>query len=119
MIDNGSNKGVRWINIDDILFENDGHRQYTDVLFFPNRVGMTPDEKSEHPTQKPVGAIEVLIQWTTNEGMNVFDPFLGSGTTLVACEQQKRIGHGMEIDPGYVAICLERMQSIGLEPRLG
>lgn len=46
------------------------------------------------------------------------DPFLGSGTTMVAAEQLGRICYGMEIEPKYVAVALERMEGMGLEPRL-
>lgn len=47
-----------------------------------------------------------------------YDPFLGSGTTMVAAEQLGRICYGMEIEPKYVAVALERMAGMGLEPRL-
>jgi DNA modification methylase len=49
---------------------------------------------------------------------NVFDPFLGSGTTLVACEQLSRVGVGIEISPGYVAVALQRLKDMGLSPKL-
>lgn len=52
------------------------------------------------------------------EGCEVYDPFLGSGTTLVATEQSGRIGYGMEIEPKYIAVALERLSKLGLEPRL-
>jgi len=48
----------------------------------------------------------------------VYDPFLGSGTTMVAAEQTGRICFGMELEPKYVAIILQRMADMGLEPRL-
>ena len=48
----------------------------------------------------------------------VFDPFSGSGTTLVACERLGRIGFAVEIDAGYVAVSLERLASMGLEPEV-
>jgi len=47
-----------------------------------------------------------------------YDPFLGSGTTMVAAEQTGRICYGMEIEPKYVAVTLERMVGMGLEPLL-
>ena len=50
------------------------------------------------------------------EGL-VYDPFLGSGTTLVACEQTGRIGYGMEIEPKYCSVALERLTGMGLEAR--
>lgn len=52
----------------------------------------------------------------TKQGESVLDPFLGSGTTMVACEQQGRVCYGMEIEPKYVAVTLERMAGMGLEP---
>jgi len=49
----------------------------------------------------------------------VYDPFLGSGTTLIACENLGRRCRGIEIDPGYVAVTLERFQAhIGVQPEL-
>ena len=48
----------------------------------------------------------------------VFDPFVGSGTTLVASEQLERTGYGIEIAPKYVAVTLERLSKMGIEPRL-
>lgn len=70
-----------------------------------------------HPTQKPTSLIEdILNQWCKNDV--VIDPFLGSGTTLVACERLGRIGRGMEISPGYVAVSLQRLADMGLEPVL-
>ena len=75
----------------------------------------TAGEKRDflHPTTKPVSLIARLISW--GEG-NVADPFLGSGTTVVAAEQEGRIAFGMEISEKYVAVVLERMASHGLEP---
>ena len=51
------------------------------------------------------------------EGDCVYDPFLGSGTTLIAAEQLGRICYGMEISPAYVAVILQRAKDVGLEPR--
>jgi DNA modification methylase len=48
----------------------------------------------------------------------VFDPFGGSGTTLVCCEQLQRRARCIEIEPKYVAVALERMSEMGLEPKL-
>jgi hypothetical protein len=47
----------------------------------------------------------------------VFDPFLGAATTIVAAEQSGRLGRGIELSPQYVAIALERLAGMGLEPR--
>jgi DNA modification methylase len=48
----------------------------------------------------------------------IYDPFCGSGSTILAAAQLKRVGYGCEVDPGYVAVELERLASIGLKPEL-
>ena len=70
-----------------------------------------------HNHEKPATWVAMLIA-NTSPGRIIFDPFLGSGTTIVACEQTGRIGYGMEIDPAYCAVTLERLAGMGLEPRL-
>ena len=75
--------------------------------------------KSEfHPTMKPVELIARAIKNSSQEGEIIYDPFLGSGTTMVAAEQLRRVCYGMEIAPGYVAVTLERLNQMGLEPKL-
>lgn len=77
----------------------------------------TQDTKRRvHPTQKPVQLIAALIELA--HGQIIYDPFLGSGTTLVACEQTGRKGRGLEISEKYCAVILERMAGMGLSPRL-
>lgn len=60
-----------------------------------------------HPTQKPVELLEEVIQWT--EGL-VVDPFLGSGTTLIAAEKTGRKCYGMELDPKYCDVIVKRWE---------
>ena len=74
-----------------------------------------PQRGRFHANQKPVGLLSAIIERT--EGI-IADPFLGSGTTMVAAEQLGRICYGMEIEPKYVAVALERMAGMGLEPKL-
>jgi DNA modification methylase len=74
--------------------------------------------KTGHGTEKPVECMAKPIRNNTKPGQLVCDPFLGSGTTLVACEQLSREGVGIEIDPKYVAVTLERLSEMGLEPKL-
>ncbi len=75
--------------------------------------------KSEfHPTMKPVELIARAIRNSSQEGEIIYDPFLGSGTTMVAAEQLRRVCYGMEITPGYAAVTLERLNKMGLEPKL-
>jgi DNA modification methylase len=59
-----------------------------------------------------------LIMNSSRKGDLVYDPFLGSGTTLLACEQLGRIGFGVELNPRYVAVALERLSMLGLKPKL-
>ena len=74
-----------------------------------------PRDSKLHPTQKPV---EVMARAIGNHKGGVFDPFLGSGTTMVAAEQLKRRCNGLELEPKYCAVILERMQDMGLTPVL-
>ena len=55
---------------------------------------------------------------TNESSKTVYDPFLGSGTTMVAAEQLGRICYGIEIEPKYVAVALQRMKDMGLQPEL-
>jgi len=71
-----------------------------------------------HPTQKPVGLISEILRDFTVPDDRVFDPYLGSGTTMLAAELTGRICYGAEYDDGYVAVTLERMSGMGLEPKL-
>ena len=70
-----------------------------------------------HPTQKPVELFAQCIEKSTRAGDLVADPFLGSGTTAVACQQLGRKCRGVEIEPKYCAVTLERLSQMGLEPR--
>lgn len=63
-----------------------------------------------HPTQKPVAVPEHAIEHSSNIGMLVFDGFLGSGTTLIACEKTGRRCYGTEIDPCYVDVIIKRYE---------
>ena len=61
-----------------------------------------------HPTVKPVGLVADAIMDVTRRGEAVLDAFLGSGTTLIACERTGRVCFGAEIDPPYVDVAIER-----------
>jgi len=62
----------------------------------------------EHPTQKPVDLYAKSITNSSASGAIVYEPFSGSGTALIACEQLGRRCRAVEISPGYVAVALER-----------
>ncbi len=71
----------------------------------------------KHKTMKPLE----LFEWCINSvsGDSVLDPFLGSGTTLIACENLNRKCYGVEIEPKYVAVTLQRYyDAFGIEPEL-
>jgi DNA modification methylase len=79
-------------------------------------IGMRDDtEQSDHGTQKPLGCMQRPIQNHGKEGDIVYDPFLGSGTTLIAAHRTGRRCYGMEISPRYADVCLRRAEAEGLE----
>ena len=63
-----------------------------------------------HPTQKPVKLISQILEDFSKPNDIVYDPFLGSGTTLIASEKTNRICYGMEIDPAYCDVIIQRWQ---------
>lgn len=63
-----------------------------------------------HPTMKPVELCEKAIKNSSNWDDIVMDLFLGSGSTLIACEKTNRICYGMEIDPKYVDVIIKRWE---------
>lgn len=65
---------------------------------------------SNHPTEKPIGLVEKLVGQFTDERETILDPFMGSGTTGVACVNTGRKFIGIEIDPGYFEIAKQRIQ---------
>ena len=70
-----------------------------------------------HPTQKPIA----LMRWCLGflpDAKTILDPFMGSGTTLVACAKMGRKGIGIELDPGYFQTACERVQRAYDEPDL-
>jgi DNA modification methylase len=66
-------------------------------------------EYGKHPWQQAVGQAKYVLEKFSNEGDTVLDPFLGSGTTLVACKELNRIGLGFENDPDCEVIINERL----------
>lgn len=96
-------------------WKNTGHKFYgdfqTSILEFPK-----PQKADLHPTMKPVDLVAKLIANSSTSDEIILDPFLGSGTTLVACEQTERQGRGIEISEKYCAVVLQRLTDLGLEP---
>lgn len=81
-----------------------GHCKNT-VLRFPS------GESKMHPTQKPIELFKTLLATSTNEEDKVLDPFLGSGTTALACKHLNRNCVGIEISEKYCKIAQERLDS--------
>lgn len=67
-----------------------------------------PARSSQHPTMKPVALINRFILNSSQQGELVYDPFGGSGSTLIACEKLNRKCNMMELDPRYVDVIVER-----------
>ncbi len=66
----------------------------------------------KHPTQKPIDLIKRIIKTATNKDGLVLDPFLGSGTTAVACEKLDRRYIGFEIDEKYYNTAKKRLKNV-------
>jgi DNA modification methylase len=77
-----------------------------------------PHVSDLHPTTKPVELVARMIANSSRAGDIIYDPFLGSGSAPVGAHQLGRIGYGVEISPEYLAVALERLPMLGLEPSL-
>jgi site-specific DNA-methyltransferase (adenine-specific) len=97
-------------------YEGEAHNWYSDrkqttILQFDR-----PQRNGEHPTMKPIPLIEYLMKNSSKQGNLIGDGFLGSGTTMVASHQLKRKCYGMELDPKYCQVIIDRMKK--LDPSL-
>lgn len=87
-----------------------GDRKQTTVIEAksPNHIMSGSDEdKTSHPTQKPIECMAYLMR---NHADDVYDPFLGSGTTLIAAEQLGRRCYGLELSPAYCDVIVSRWE---------
>jgi site-specific DNA-methyltransferase (adenine-specific) len=85
--------------------EDGGPRLMRSVMFFRSMHG-----QAEHPTQKPVAVMLPLIEYSCPPGGVVLDPFIGSGTTALACNRLGCGCIGIEINPEYVAMAERRIR---------
>ena len=95
--------------IEHLGFEKEGgtvssQRYPTSIIEFA-----TDKRNNQHPTQKPTALLEYLIKTYSNEGMTIFDATMGSGSTLVACQNTNRNGIGIEQDDKYFEIAKQRI----------
>jgi DNA modification methylase len=79
-------------------------------------MGGSDEQKFDHPTQKPVELMRRPILNHTKRGEMVYEPFLGSGTTLAAAELTERVCYGMELDPKYVDVICKRYAELTKQP---
>lgn len=82
-------------------------RKQTTVLEFDR-----PTKNKEHPTMKPVALFDYQIKNNTKAGDIVLDLFAGSGTTIIACEQNGRNAYAMEFDPKYCDVIVKRWENL-------
>jgi len=125
---------LTWVKHHFVIGMADYHHRYEPILYgwLPDAAHYFVDDRSQddvfevdkphisdlHPTTKPVELVARMVANSSRRGETVYDPFCGSGTTLVACEQLGRIGYGVEIKPGYLAVAIQRLADLGLEPQL-
>jgi DNA modification methylase len=123
-----------WVKQSFVLGRSDYHYRHEPILYGWREDGphyFTEDRTQDsvfevkrpmvselHPTTKPVELIARMVANSSRPGEVVYDPFSGSGSTFLAAHQLGRIGYGVEIDPGYVAVTLERLSMLGLKPQL-
>lgn len=121
-----------WVKENQVLSQNNYHRQYELIFFgykkgggnvwFSSRemkdasdvwnVSRDPSKTYVHPTQKPVELPARAIRNSSKEGDIVFEPFSGSGSTMLACEQLNRICYAMELDPVYCEATIKRWEQL-------
>jgi DNA modification methylase len=92
----GRHEGTHWY----------GDNSQSSVLEYPK-----PSANRDHPTAKPVALVTHCLRNSTRPGDLVYEPFAGSGTTLIAAEQLGRRCHAMEIDARYAQVTIERWQT--------
>jgi DNA modification methylase len=124
---------IAWVKQQLILSPAKYQRMYEPCLYgwFGDKSSFSADRKEkevwfvdrplnskEHPTMKPVELGLIAIRNSSRMGDIVLDLFIGSGSTMVAAQQLNRMCYGMEIEPKYCAVTLERMSQMGLEPEL-
>lgn len=82
-----------------------------DVWIIPN-VKSNHVEKTIHPCQFPVELVERLVLSMTEEGENVFDPYMGVGSSVIAAIKNNRVGYGCDITEEYVTIARQRVNDL-------
>ncbi len=84
-----------------------GDRKQSTLWHIENR---NQDAETIHSTQKPVECMRRPIVNNSNPGQAIYEPFSGSGTTIIACEKEARVALAIEVDPAYVDVAVTRWQ---------
>ena len=105
-------------HINNIERRKNGCRR-SNVWTYPGAYGLASEGRKgrqHHPTIKPVAMLEDALLDMSERGDIVIDPFLGSGSTLIACEKTGRHCRGLELDPLYVEVILRRYEAVTKRP---
>lgn len=94
-----------------------GARPTTTVMYHPG-MHVTGENDIDHPCPKPIAFMKWAVSRASVEGDTVLDPFMGSGTTGVACISLGRKFVGIEIDPGYFDVACHRIEAATRQPDL-
>jgi site-specific DNA-methyltransferase (adenine-specific) len=98
------NKGCEGLEEKEVYRQGHGNKENDDVT-----KRFRTNMRNNHPTVKPLALMEYLINMITPKGGTVLDPFMGSGTTGVACKNLNRNFIGIELDPEYFKIAERRV----------
>ena len=125
---------LTWVKHQFVIGMADYHHRYEPILYgwLPDAAHYFVEDRSQddvfevakphvsdlHPTTKPVELIARMVRNSSCEGEVVYNPFCGSGSTILAAHQLGRIGYGCELNAGYVAVELERLSMLGLQPEM-
>lgn len=118
-----------WVKNSPVFGRTDYHYQHETIFYgwtpgaahrSPTVIGQSsvlmfdsPRANPLHPTMKPVPLIEYCINQSSDPGHTVLDPFAGSGSTMVACQNTGRSSINIELDPGWSDVIVDRYRSLG------
>jgi DNA modification methylase len=108
-------KGQRDFTLADMELAWTSQAKAVRVFTYPR--GKAAQDGKQHPTQKPIALMEWCLGFLPT-ARTILDPFMGSGTTLVACQRLGRQGIGIELDPGYFDIACRRVEEAARQPAL-
>jgi DNA modification methylase len=119
---------IIWVKDSFVPGRNDYHNKFEPILYLEkigkgevkriwngqrdksNVWNFNRDRNVKHPTNKPVQLIKFALLNSSNKNNIIIDPFLGSGSTLIACEKTNRVCYGMELDTKYCDVIIERWE---------